>query len=51
MTLWASQTAGSDVSTQRIHWIEGIESSPVFRALLSRHVRPNGYEVWQESAE
>ena len=51
MTLWASQTAGSDVSTQRMHWNEGVESSPVFRALLSRHIRPDGYEVWQESAE
>jgi len=42
MTLRASQSGGRD------RWIEGVESSPVFRALLSRHVRPDGYEVWQE---
>ena len=42
MTLRASQTGG------RARWIDGVESSPVFRALLSRHVRPDGYEVWQE---
>jgi hypothetical protein len=51
MTLWASQTGGSDASTQRSHWIAGVESSPVFRALLSRHVRPDGFEVWQDSAD
>lgn len=51
MTLWASQTGGSDVSAQRTRWITSIESSPVFRALLSRRVRPDGFEVWQESAE
>ena len=51
MTLWASQTAGGDASADRTNWVEGVESSPVFRALLSRHVRPDGYEVWQESAE
>jgi hypothetical protein len=27
-------------------WVAGVESSPVFRALLARHVRPVGYEVW-----
>jgi hypothetical protein len=27
-------------------WIAGVESSPVFRALLARHVRPVGFEVW-----
>jgi hypothetical protein len=42
MTLRASQTGG------RARWIEGVESSPVFRALVSRHVRPDGFEVWQE---
>jgi hypothetical protein len=51
MTLWASQTAGGDESAQRVHWIEGVESSPVFRALLAHHVGPTGYEVWQDSAE
>ena len=51
MTLWASQTTGGDASAQRTHWVDGVESSPVFRALLSSHVRPDGYEVWQESAE
>jgi hypothetical protein len=29
-------------------WIAGVESSPVFRALLARHVRPVGFEVWAE---
>jgi hypothetical protein len=42
MTLRASQTGGS------ARWIDGVESSPVFRALLSRRVRPDGFEVWQE---
>jgi hypothetical protein len=50
MTLRASQTGGGRVSARRTHWIDGVESSPVFRALLSRHVRPDGYEVWQEFA-
>jgi len=51
MTLWASQTSGDDVSAQRANWIQGVASSPVFRGLLLRQVRPDGYEVWQESAE
>jgi hypothetical protein len=42
MTLRASQTGG------RARWVEGVASSPVFGALLARHVRPDGYEVWQE---
>src|SRR5262249_29738684 len=42
MTLRASQTGG------RARWIDGVESSPVFQALLARHVRPDGYEVWRE---
>jgi hypothetical protein len=42
MTLRASQTGG------RARWIERVESSPIFRELLSHHVRPDGYEVWQE---
>lgn len=50
MTLRASQSGG-DLSAQRTDWIEGVDSSPVFRALLARHVRPDGYDVWQESAE
>ena len=29
-------------------WIAAVESSPVFRALLARHVRAVGYEVWAE---
>ena len=40
MTLWASQAAGGDASAQRTHWVNGVESSPVFRAPLSSHVRP-----------
>jgi hypothetical protein len=51
MTLWASQTGGNGKPAQRARWVEGVESSPVFRALLARRVRPDGYEVWQESAE
>jgi hypothetical protein len=51
MTLRASQTGGGDVTVQRARWIEGVEASPVFRALLARHVRPDGYEVWQEPAD
>jgi hypothetical protein len=50
MTLRASQTGGGDVATQRGRWVDGVESSPVFRALLARHVRPDGYQVWQEPA-
>jgi hypothetical protein len=50
MTLRASQTGEGGVSAQRTHWIEGVESSPVFRALLTRQVRPDGYEVWEEPA-
>jgi hypothetical protein len=42
MTLRASQDGG------RARWVESVESSPVFRALLARRVRPDGYEVWQE---
>jgi hypothetical protein len=49
MTLRASETGGSDASAQRTHWIAAVSSSPVFRALLSRHVRPDGYEIWQDS--
>ncbi len=29
-------------------WVSGVESSPVFRGLLARHVRPDGFEVWAE---
>jgi hypothetical protein len=29
-------------------WIAGVASSPVVRALLARHVRPVGFEVWTE---
>jgi hypothetical protein len=42
MTLRASQTGG------RARWVTGVQSSPVFGALLAHHVRPDGYEVWQE---
>jgi len=28
-------------------WAAAVESSPVFRGLLTRHVRPDGYEVWE----
>ena len=51
MTLRASQTGGGDLTTQRRRWIDGVETSPVFRALLARHVRPDGFEVWQEPAD
>ena len=27
-------------------WIAGVESSPVFRALLAQQIRPDGFEVW-----
>jgi hypothetical protein len=42
MTLRASQAGG------RARWLRGVASSPVFAALFARHVRPDGYEVWQE---
>jgi hypothetical protein len=42
MTLRASQAGGAE------RWLGDVESSPVLEALLSRHVRPDGYEVWQE---
>jgi hypothetical protein len=29
-------------------WIAAVESSPVFRVLLTRHVRAVGYELWAE---
>src|SRR5262249_36873818 len=32
--------------TRNAPWISAVESSPVFTALLARHVRPVGYEVW-----
>jgi hypothetical protein len=51
MTLRASQTGGGDLAAQRRRWVEGVEASPVFRALLARHVRPDGFEVWQEPAD
>jgi hypothetical protein len=50
MTLRASETGGSDASAQRRRWIAAVGSSPVFWALLFRHVRPDGYDVWQASA-
>jgi hypothetical protein len=48
MTLRASQTGGGDAAVQRRRWTSRVESSPVFRALLARHVRPDGFEVWQD---
>jgi hypothetical protein len=42
MTLSGPEAGG------RTRWIKAVESSPVFRALLTRHVRPDGFEVWQE---
>jgi len=32
--------------TRSTPWIAAVESSPVFRALLARHVRAVGYELW-----
>jgi hypothetical protein len=43
MTLRKSQAG----TTSR--WIAAVESSPVFRGLLARSVRPDGFELWQES--
>jgi hypothetical protein len=51
MTLWASESGGEGAEAQRADWARAIESSPVFRALISRRIPPVGYEIWQDSAE
>jgi hypothetical protein len=49
-TLRASQT-DAPTSEQHARWITEVDSFAAFRRLLTRHVRPDGFEVRQASAE
>jgi hypothetical protein len=49
--VWGSLTAVAGTGGHTASWVEFVETSPVFREVLSRKLQPLGFEVWQDSTE
>jgi hypothetical protein len=47
---WSFDLPG-DRSRQRSEWIDGVESSQLFRAITGSNLKPVAYDVWQESVD
>jgi hypothetical protein len=50
-SVWSFDTRGEGQTEKRESWTTVVESSPLFRRVVSQHLRPIGFEVWRDSAD